>query len=430
MKVKRGIAIALLCTSLVFSLGVKAEEPAQYNLKSLQERLINESPDVKVIDINTKLLDVKYAQSIKDYNDLKDTADRQEDTLRSKESYLSTAKEQYRAARNVGEAAAASSSAEHYLGAYNQEQQRLRNIVKSLANSEKTLEPVMLQQKQAQQLKANQIGNAKYAIQTDYYNLYVMNKQLELAKGDYENTLKLLDTEKLKANYGMTTRINIEDLESKKRTLESSINDLNNNIELATENMKTKLNIQVENNLDIKYLLPDIEDTKSYNLVVLLSNFRANNTDLQSQQLNTRIYKDISEKISIAYSVDYDLFLTPKPLNDEDRALVTSSNLDYQKAQIDEQTVNRNMESNVKKVYFQYKKAVLDLNSAKENKKLLEQKKIVAEANYNQGQISKLQYDLQIQDLNRSLLDVDKAVIAFENAKVLIDMVNQGIYVK
>ena len=152
--------------------------------------------------------------------------------------------------------------------------EQYRSVVKGQIGMMKSLEQMALQQKQLETKKENQILLEKYKLQLDYYNSYIMNKQIELLKKDIENLSNQLEVENVKKDLDMTTDLTIETIEGQLRNMKLSSLKLENGAELLLESLKTKLNIPVEEKLNIELNLPQLNNMGSFNLPLLLKNFK------------------------------------------------------------------------------------------------------------------------------------------------------------
>lgn len=421
------LVIALLITGICGNT-LSAENPTQLSLNDMLEKLVNESTEIKNIGINEAILNVKHEKTIKDYEEFKErTIKEAENTILLTKSTLD--KTMSELGKNGG---AAGGIIDAQLAAYRHARVTMKNNVLDYINRLKSVEPLILQKKQSERQKLAETEKLKYNFRKDYYDLYSTIKQLDNLKTDLDLLNKQIDVEKIKKENGMSTDINIEDLEKQKRDLEVNVQEVENNVEMLKQTIKTKLNIDVESEISIAFVLPDyINKTEAeFKLKDALNKFTELNLEYELQKNNENVSSEVFKAYDLAYSYNPDIEVWGPILKEDEQNNLKTAELEYEKAKNETISTKKNMDLYVNRTYFNYKKALLNLNYNLETKKLLKQKGEIIEANYSQGLISKLQYDTQKHDLRKKEFEVEKAIIAFDQAWGQMDLVMKGIMLK
>lgn len=429
-KVRCGISIILVCI-LVFISNIsvfgestaasevedaKTTKVVTYDLKSLSDRLLAESIAVKKLNLDKELLKLKYEDNLKEYNDLSLQAEQYEEFFGNMEKNLAEADKSVKEAGNPTERQQMEIYRQNllfsYVGLYSQNS----NLFKQQIGMMQSMEALKLQQKQLPQKTENEIAVAKFNLQKDYYTLCMLDQQLKQLKTDLENTRKSLNIEKTKVGLNMSTQLNVQSLENQERALSLAVQQMENSIQMAIDDIKTKVDIPLEQELKIKLTIPDDSKVKEYTLSKLITRFKDKNLELESVRNNTKVMKTVFERSKLAY--------------DKENSKIKIAELEYQQSQLDELSLERDLEAYVKQVYYQYLQAKNDLFHKKLSQRLYEDNERLLDLKFGQGLISELTYTLQKQEAQKYYLEVKQAVITYENMKKLMELVEKGIIVK
>lgn len=430
---KKSIVTLALGVSMLLNTAVYAAEPVEkYNLEKLKEIYISESYEIRTIDLDTEMLKVQYSASIRSYKDFKEAVDKSEDNMNAMRAAYEQAL--YDAEKTSGDSSrsaamqAANSSLMQYIAARSQYRLRVKEDIQMTQN----LEPVIFQISQADAKKQNSIAKSSYELENDYYNLVTLHSELELLNQDIENMKMRIKVDETKEALGMSAITVRMDSENQLRELEKTKKQLENSFELALENMKTKLNINVEDQLHIEYSIPSDLSLKDYKLSQTVMQLKNNNLDLAAVTHNADLRNSIFNKITLAYERIEEWNeneISLKQYEDEQNQ-IKMAEIDYEKAKIQQYNLERTLELYAKQVFYDFQAARDKLfSNMLYNNDLYETKMGIIEANYKYELISDLEYQLQKQQLNRELSNLEKDWITFVNAKNKLELALKGIVI-
>ena len=191
---------------------------------------------------------------------------------------------------------------------------------------------------------------------------------------------------------------------------------MENTINMAVDDLKTKVGIPLEEELDIELKIPGDPVVKEYTLSRLLKQFKEKNLDLESIKSQSAVLKTVYERSKLAY--------------DKSNNKIRIAELEYEQSLLDEEALEKDLEAYVKQVYYQYLQAKNDLFHKKLSQKLYEENERILDVKYGQGLISELTYTLQKQEAQKYYVEVKQAVVTYENMKKQIELVEKGIIVK
>ena len=430
---KKSIAALALAASMLLNVAVYANEPEEkYNLEKLKEVYISESYEIRTIELDTELLQVQYNDRIRSYKDFKEIVDKAENNMNA----MKAAREQalYEADKATTQQAiqAATQSANNTLMQYISARTQYRLRVKEDIQMTQSLEPVIFQISQAEARKQGSIGKSKYDLEKDYYNLVTLHSELQLLNQDIENMKMKIKVDETRQALGMSAITVKLESENQLRALEKNKKLLENNFEFALENMKTKLNIGIEEELNIEYTIPSDASLKDYKLSQTVTQLKKNNLDIATTKNNVALRKNIFNKITLAYErlEEWNENEISLKQYEEEQNQIKMAEIDFKKAQIQQYNLERNLELYGKQVFYDFQAARDTLfSNMLYNNDLYESKKNIIEANYKYELVSELEYQMQKQQLDRELSKLEKDWITFVNAKNKLELAMQGIVI-
>ena len=403
-------AIILLTTTFSF-----AETTKKLTLENLAVRLLEESPEIRQIEITARLNEIQYDERAKDYLDLKDR------TNKARETWAATKL----SIENLGKAyqdLPADSPERSTMGinlqimAHNHSValNSYKVLVKQEVAMSKNMESLVLMGKQATKKKEQEIERQKYALQKEYLNIVYLSQQRDLMNTRLKNLEKDIEIEKIKKDMSLTTQYYLENLENQVKTLAFNLMHMDINIESAIEALKTKLGYSIEEEFDIKLEIVQMGTPRSpIGLSRLSNDFTSNNLDLQLLRNNVVVQKDILEKMTDVYEAD--------------ELELEKAQLTYEEDILKLKKTERSYEAAVKNAYYSYLRANENHNLQLENKRLAEEKHKQAEAQFKAGLISQRQLENAKYDLDQFMLDFNKTLIDFMNIRTEVDLLTRGI---
>ncbi len=431
-RVRSGICILLTCflvfTSYFPSFGQNAaneedkttqqeqKKVVKYDLKALSDRLVAENITIKKLNIDKELLKIKYEDNLKEYNDLSIQAEQYEEFFSGLETNIAYADKAIKETTNPTERQQMEIYKQNLLYSYVSIYSQNINLFKQQLNMMQSMEALKLQQKQLPQKIENEIALEKFTLQKDYYTLCMLDQQLQQLKQDLANTRKSLDLERTKVGLNLSTQLNVTALENQERALSLSVQQMENTINMAIDDLKTKVGIPLEEGLNIELKIPTDSVLKDYSLSKLLTQFKEKNLELESIKSQSSVLKTVYERSKLAY--------------DKENNKIRIAELEYQQSLLDEAALEKDLEAYVKQVYYQYLQAKNDLFHKKLSQKLYEDNERILDIKFGQGLISELTYTLQKQEAQKFYVEVKQAVVTYENMKKQIELVEKGIIVK
>lgn len=430
LKMKPMVVLALGLSMLLNTAAYANTPVEEYDLEKLKEIYISESYEIQSIELDTELLKVQYNSSIRSYKDFKDAVNKAEDNMNSMKAYREQALYDAEKATTAASKHAAVQNANLTLMEYIRARSQYRIRVKEDVQMTQSLEPVIFQISQADARKASSIAKSKYDLEKDYYDLVTLHKELQLIDNDIENMKMKLKVDETREALGMSAVTVKLDAENQMRALEKSKRQLENNFEFALENMKTKLNIAPEKELNIKFTIPEDASLKDYKLVDTIQQLKNKNLDLAATKNNVALRERIFKKITLAYERIEEWNeneISLKQYEDEQNQ-IKMAEIDFKKAQIQQYNLERNLELYAKQVYYDFQAARDTLfSNMLYNNDLYEKKLNIIEANYKYELISDLDYQMQKQQLNKELNKLEKDWITFVNAKNKLELAIEGV---
>ncbi|WP_202707553.1 TolC family protein [Sporosalibacterium faouarense] len=414
MNRKKTLIALIIMIALVASMSTYAEDDnVVYDLKQLTDRLHEENLDILKMNNNTKVMKLKYDKSLDDYDDLEEAVEDVGDSLEIAKINKEQAREIYLKAKKSDrqfELAKLDMREQIYestLDAY-------KDVVKQEMGVIGTMEQLKLQIEQGDRQQEVLKLTEENELKNSYYNLYILNREIELLKTDIENINKQKEIEKTRQELDMSTDEELQSIKDTINTMQLTLQQLENQKELAKESLKTKINMPVEEELNIEWEISDVDESVDYSLADLISEFKENSLELASLEKNIEIKDIILEKSHEAY-------------DDVEGNEVNLALLELKNSELDKQINERDMELYVKQAYFDFKTKKLDLFVKKVSNQYYIEKEKNLEARYEQGSISELQYDMEMQQLKRDKFESDKAKINYLLAKSKLELISEGI---
>lgn len=417
-RIKFGISMILVCVlTLVSNTYVFGEtEVKKYNLYGLSQKFLEESTAIKKLNIDQELLKLQYDENLKQYNDLSYRADSTKESFETFQKAINDATTQYQNETDPVKKQQIDTYRQSLINSYITVQLGYSEMFKQQIGMMQSMEAIKLQQKQLPQKKENETALAKYNLQKDYYDLYILDQQLTLLKQDLANVRKSLDIEKVKKGLNLSTQTGVESLEKQERALELSVQQMENSRDMAVDNIKTKIGMPMEEELEIELSLPVGTSVRDYSLSQLNKKFMEKSLEMEAARNNTRVQQEIYDRSKLVYSADDNK--------------VKIAELQLKQAQLDEISTQRSLEAYVKQMYYQHIQAKNDLLHKQKSQKLYEENERLLDARNRQGMLSVIDYNLQKQEIQRNYLEVKQAIVAYENMKAQMDLVEKGVMVK
>lgn len=428
---KKLLTICIVLLTMLSNIVVYANDEVQkYDLERLRQIYTSKSLEIDTIDLETKLLQTQYNDKIKDYKDFKKVVDDLEDNMNAAKAIREHSIEVAKRARDATSIEAAAQSAQFALMQYIMLRNQYRLRVRESVQMSQVLEPIIFQISQAEARKQNSLAKAEYGFEKDYYSLVSLHKELDLLDKDVENMTKKLKIDVLREELGMITVLEREETEKQMRELKINKEKLRNGLELLTEKFRTKLNMDMVENVDIEYETPKSTNLKNYRPKNVVSQLKENNLDLAAVKHNTMLTENIFNKLTLAYDrmEEYNETQISLKQYESERDQIKVAEIEFEKSKIQQYNLEKNLELYANDTYYEYKKAQETLiSNTLYNNDLYDKKTNSIELNYVHGLISKLEYEFQKQQLNRELNKLEQDKINYINAKNKIELALKGI---
>jgi len=430
---KKLSVVLILMVTMISNIFVYADESTEkYDLKKLKQMYIDESFEVKLIELETKLLQTQYNERIKDYKDFKKIVNDVEDNMNAMKAIREQSILDAKRAYDTPSVEAAAKNAQFALMEYIRMRSQYRLRVREDVQMTQALEPVIFQISIAEDKKQSSIAKSEYDLERDYYNLVTLHRELDLLQKDIENVVKKSKIDITREQMGMITALEKEETEKQIRELERNKEKLENNIELVTKMLETKLNIDLTEDMKFTYEIPKNANTKVYSLKDVTSNLKNNNLDLAAVKNNVSITEKIFNKLTLAYDriEEYNENQISLKQYESEKDQIKVSEIEFEKAKIQQYNLERNLELYANQTYYEYKAAQEALiSNILYNNDMYSSKMNIIELNYKHGLISQIDYDFQKQQLNRELNKLEQDIINHSNAKNKMDLMVKGIMV-
>ncbi|MTI48900.1 MAG: hypothetical protein FH761_13730 [Firmicutes bacterium] len=414
MNRRKTLLALIVIIALVTSMSTYAEdENVVYDFEQLTNRLYAENLEILKMDNNIMIMNLSYDEALEDYDDLQDTVEKAKDNLDLQKKYKDQAEERYLEA-DKSERKFTHDMLDIRNQAYEASLDAYKNIIKQEMSLISTMEQLKLQIEQGDRQQEVLKLTEENELKNSYYNLYILNREIELLKTDIENINKQKEIEKTRQELDMSTDEELQSIKDTINTMQLTLQQLENQKELAKESLKTKINMPVEEELNIEWEISDVDESVDYSLADLISDFKENSLELASLEKNIEIKDIILEKSHEAY-------------DDVEGNEVNLALLELKNSELDKQINERDMELYVKQAYFDFKTKKLDLFVKKVSNQYYIEKEKNLEARYEQGSISELQYDMEMQQLKRDKFESDKAKINYLLAKSKLELISEGI---
>ena len=402
------ISIVIIASTITY-----ADNNDSYNLEKMTEKLISENLTILKMDNDVELMKLQYEDTLESYEDLQNTVKSTKKSLELETIQKEQAWERY---KDAGSSEKPFQKANYEMRAniYEATLDAYNSIIKQELSMIESMERLELQIEQADRQKEILRLKESYNLQKSYYNLYILKKDIEMLKGDIENLNKQKEIESTKFDLDMSTTENIQNISEKIIEMQLMIDMLENQKELSLESIKTELNIPVEEDLIIEWEIGEVETDEQYSLIELISKFKENSLELKSLDKNIEIKQIILDK---SYEVYEDV-------NDNE---IKIAQIKLENAKVDKKVFERNMEMSVKHTYYDFKAKELNLTVKNITEKDYTENEKNLHLRYEQGIISKIQYDMGLHQLKRDKVEYDKAKIEYLNTKRKLDLVKEGI---
>ncbi len=402
------ISIVIIASTITY-----ANNNDSYNLEKMTEKLISENLTILKMDNDVELMKLQYEDTLESYEDLQDTVERAKKSLELETIQKEQAWERYKDASSSEEPfrkanyEMRSQIYEATLDAYN-------SIVKQELSMIESMEQLKLQMEQSDRQKEVLRLKESYNLQKSYYSLYILKKDIEMLKGDIENLNKQKKIESTKFDLDMSTTESIQNISENIIDMQLMIDMLENQKELSLESIKTELNIPVEEQLIIEWEIEEVETDEEYSLIELISKFKESSLELKSLDKNIKIKQIILDKSYEAY----------EDVNDNE---IKVAQIELENAKINKKVFERNMEMGVKHAYYDFKAKELNLTVKNVTEKDYTENEKNLHLRYEQGVISKIQYDMELHQLKRDKAEYDKSKVEYLNARRKLDLIKEGI---
>jgi|GEM_PF-5148743 len=404
-------ALVLLTTAFTFA---DAETTRKLTLEDLAVRLLEDSPEIKQIEITARLNELQYKQSKKDYEELKDKVVKARESWEASKKALELTAQAYSSSGTPLDNPAYQGTMQQLAYSYTYAEAQYKALVKQEVALLKSMESLMQMGKQVDRRRDQEIEKQKYSLQKEYLNLVYLTQQRDLMNTRLKNLQKDIIIEKLRKDLNLTTQFYIENLESQVNTLAFNIKQMDINIESATEALKTKVGYSIEDEFNIELKILQLGNPRPpYALSRLASDFNRNNLDLELLKNNITSQKQVIERMKDVYEAD-DLEFEKAQLTYEEDILKLKK-------------LERSYEAAVKNAYYGYLRATENHTLQLKNKELAEDRYRHAEAQFKAGLISQRQLENQRYDLDQFMLDFNKSLIDFYNIRTELDLIGRGI---
>jgi hypothetical protein len=264
-------------------------------------------------------------------------------------------------------------------------------------------------QKQSQQ-KLTQ----EYQFQVNYYNVCLSMQQLQLNQSQLNLVNEQIIVEEEKLKQGTSTQLNVDQLSLNKQKILDQISTLNNTISLDQDVLKTELNQPLNIQFSPSFIIPDtVDNSNTYTLLTLTQACENDNLNLLEDNAFIGFYGTLATSLSAC--VDQS---DPSYCN----AVAEKSN-----TQIQADILRQQIDISAEQQYDEFSECLAAYNTSNQEKNVLNEKKLVLNAQYTSGSISELDYLTDnfsiLQQLNAELSDTVNLI----NARTCIVLVQNGI---
>ncbi|KAB3532728.1 TolC family protein [Alkaliphilus serpentinus] len=405
---------ALLVLVMLVSSTVVIEAVEPMGLEELTKVFLEENFEIQKLGINERLLKLRYEETLEDYEDLQKSVENARKYKESMEQQRKDAREEYlEADSDSAEGRVAHGYLHSTLHMLEAAEESYKALVKQEANMMKSLELMVLEEKQATRKRQQETEKLKYQLSNNYYQLLMMKEQQKIIEGNIDLLDMQIRLEKTRKSLELTTDLAVNSLESQRSNLLISLEKLQNSMEMAKEALKTDLNMTPEEELNLTLELTEDANLKSYELSAILEGFMSNNLAIETSKTLTEVQQKIVEKLLIAYEetdTDYQIGL-----------------LELEEAQLNHLILERSYEHMVKQAFYNHRQVGRDLVSKIEGKLLADEKMKQVEAQYSSGLISSLQYNSQKQELVNVQFEYLRTAIDYIRVDYEIQLIQKGI---
>lgn len=407
--------ISILTAVLLFTAPSSfAGEAKSLTLNDLAIRLLEESPEIKQIEITARLNDIQYRQNKEDYEELKEDVERARESWESSKKALELTAQAYSSSGAPLDNPSYQATMQTLAFSYTHAETQYKALVKQEVALLKSMENLIQMGKQVERKREQEIEVQKFALQKEYLSLVYLTQQRALMNTRLQNLERDAAIERLRKALSLTTHFYLESLENQVNTLAFSIRQMDIDIEAATESLKTKLGYSIEDEFELELQITQLGNPRPpFALSRLASAFRRSNLDLELLRNNITVQKQVIERMKDVYEAD---------------------DLEFEKAQLTYEEdilklrrLERSYEAAVKNAYYRYLRAHENHTLQLKNKELAEEKFRHAEAQYKAGLISQRQLENQRYDLEQFMLDFNKGLIDFYNIRTELDLVGRGV---
>ena len=422
------VCLIVICFIVMFALQSSAiiTEEQKYNLDELLNKNI-EGDSIKLLELENKLSKVQYETNIKDYEDFKRSIGEYEQRIVDINNSMKVAKHQYNMSTGESSKSMWSAAMVSIYNNFSAARTSYRLRVKQYINTIKNLEPAIFAKENADKQKEEDIKKAQFSLKNDYYNHYILTKEIEMMKKDIENLYKQIEIEKVKESLGMTTDLTLYEVEIQKFEYDNMLYEMENKLMLATEKIKTDLGIESSEEFEIIHELPEKDTFVEYDVNDLIDAFKENNLQIAFSKNNIKVKELVLEKLDIAYRTKYEYADTDEVLTEEQQAMLKTAELEVEKAKLEHEILEKSMDLLVKQIYYQYIKTHRELTAESLNTRRYDAKLEIEREKLSQGTISKVAFDTQKAAIDRKLFDIERDKINYELACDKIEMIKEGI---
>ena len=292
-----------------------------------------------------------------------------------------------------------------------------RTTYKQIANLEKSIEEINLNQALYTNKRDNQIVVEKYMLQVNYYKTFLLIKQLDLLNSQLSVLNLQIVVEQTKLAQGKSTALNVRVLTNQKALLVNTISEISDNIDLSKNNLKATLNMDFEDAFAPVFTIPAVSTTAiGYTLSNLRDACIARNVDVLTLDNKIKAQLNYIQKIKLVFV--------------DSESEVTGAKSDLAKMQLNETTLKKALTIYVKQAFSQYNQTVPKVITANERNAILKDQLLVIETNHRVGDTSDLEFEQQKYEVSKQLFEINSLLVDYLNVKTLVELIDKGIYIK
>ncbi|WP_105618416.1 TolC family protein [Vallitalea okinawensis] len=394
MKIKRKslFTVFLLSMFILSIVPMSAENVEIYSMEKLLDMYIENSHDIEIMELEYELTELKYQIESDDL----DNKERQ--MTRDKDDFYDT-KDNSSSQKNIDE-----KRDEYYASA------------KAYAASTKDLMIQEFEIKNQDKYVANDTAKKKNSFKNDLWQLYELDKQLEVLNATSDLYKSKYEVAQLSYSLENMTESDLNQALIDYEQMVLNSDTLINNLDMLKGNVYINLGIEPEGEPQFDIVPPQSISPVNITYNDLLSSHKSNSLDYEKQSYSLeaeKVYFDILAGVFLENSDDYQ-----ENLNN------------YKKVQLDFYNYEKELDQMVLDVYYNYQKTIDDYNYAKDTVELAQRQYNEAETAFEVGQISALDMDGAKLQLLNAELTYDQSLISCAKATDEIALLMDGISIK